>query len=171
MVCRIFRNRIFGKDSRILVGSQEWDLLLRNIRLHALSFQFKAPQVIALAIYFRLIGKLATFNLRPRVVDQYHQNGGDKNDRVCQVQGVPYVRGRFTTYISLTWLEISTSTLNMMYPYMWTTFTAKISALGQPSSEYCNAQQIAPKTLLLTLTNFRKSRKKIKIPNFQKEHH
>jgi hypothetical protein len=30
----------------------------------------------------------------------------------------------------------------MMYPYKWTTFTAKISALGQPSSEYCNAQQI-----------------------------
>jgi hypothetical protein len=75
------------------------------------------------------------------------------------LQGVPYVRGRSTTYIYLNWLEISKSTLDMMYSYMMTTFTAKISALGQPSSEYCNAQQIAPKTLLLTLTNFRKSRK------------
>jgi hypothetical protein len=77
-----------------------------------------------------------------------------------RVQGVPYVRVRFTTYISLNWLAISKSTLGMMYPYMWTTFTAKISAPGQPSSEHCNTQQIAPKTVLLTLTNFRKSRKK-----------
>jgi hypothetical protein len=50
---------------------------------------------------------------------------------------------------------------------MWTTFTAKISALGQPSSEYCNTQQIAPKTVLLTHTNFRKSRKKSN-PKFPK---
>jgi hypothetical protein len=33
------------------------------------------------------------------------------------VQGVTYVRARFTTYISLIWLEISKSTLDMMYPY------------------------------------------------------
>jgi hypothetical protein len=51
---------------------------------------------------------------------------------------------------------------------MWTTFTAKISALGQPSSENCDAQQIAPKTLLLTITNFRKSSKS-QILNFQKK--
>jgi hypothetical protein len=36
---------------------------------------------------------------------------------VLYVQGVPYVRGRFTTYISLKWLEISKSTLDMTYPY------------------------------------------------------
>jgi hypothetical protein len=82
------------------------------------------------------------------------------------LQGVPYVRARIITYISFNWLEVSKSTLDMMYAYQWTTFTANIRALGQPSTEYCNAQQIAPKTLLLTLTNFRKS-KKSQIPNFQ----
>jgi hypothetical protein len=46
---------------------------------------------------------------------------------------------------------ISKSTLDMMYPYEWTTFTAKISALGQPSSENCNAQNLK---LLLIFTGF-----------------
>jgi hypothetical protein len=90
------------------------------------------------------------------VADGSYKHGADSAD----LQGVPYVRREFTTYIYLNWLEITKSSFDMMYAYMWTTFTAKISALGQPSSEYCNAQQIAPKTLLLTLTNFRKSRKK-----------
>jgi hypothetical protein len=50
---------------------------------------------------------------------------------------------------------------------MWTTFTAKISAPGQPSFEYCNAQQIAPKTLYLGL-RISGNPEKSNIPNFQK---
>jgi hypothetical protein len=45
---------------------------------------------------------------------------------------------------------------------MWTTFKAKISApAGQPSSEYCNAQQIAPKTLLTYAYKFPEIQKKV----------
>jgi hypothetical protein len=36
---------------------------------------------------------------------------------LTRLQGVSYVRVRFTTYIFLNWLEISKSTLDMMYPY------------------------------------------------------
>jgi hypothetical protein len=54
---------------------------------------------------------------------------------------------------------------------MMTTFTAQISALGQPSSEYCNVQQIAPKTLLHTLTNFQKSRKMSNSKFLKKKHY
>jgi NhaP-type Na+/H+ or K+/H+ antiporter len=37
--------------------------------------------------------------------------------REMTVQVVPYVRARFATYIYLNWLEISKSSLDMMYPY------------------------------------------------------
>jgi hypothetical protein len=46
------------------------------------------------------------------------------------IQSVHYVREKFATYISLNWLKISKSPLDM--------FTAKISALDQPGLEYLN---------------------------------
>jgi hypothetical protein len=55
------------------------------------------------------------------------------------------------SYLVLNWIEISNSTLDVMYPYKGTTLTAKISVLGQTSFEYCNVQQIAKNRFYLDL--------------------
>jgi hypothetical protein len=55
-----------------------------------------------------------------------------------------------------------------MYPYMWNTFTAKISALGQPPAPmFVTSSKSLQKRFYLRLGISGKSRKS-KIQNFQK---
>jgi hypothetical protein len=81
---------------------------------------------------------------------------------------VPYVRGRFTPYISLNWLEISKSTLYIMYPYMWTTIKAKISALLVYSAPSIVTRSKSLRKRFYLRLRISGNPEKSQIPNFQK---
>jgi hypothetical protein len=62
---------------------------------------------------FRLLSNKFVYGRR---VDNIGTQGG-RFYYYSDLQGGRYVRRRFTTYISLYWIEISKSALDMMYPY------------------------------------------------------